>query len=555
MTLTFLKKKQNKLRSTLLFSVMLLVLAPFVLHAQSNDVLSLSVTPTLFEMSAVPSQAWQSSVKVINNNPYTITVYASVVNFAPRGETGEGKFVPLFGSAGDNTTLAEWITVSPEAVRIPPEESISIPISVHVPDDAAPGGHFAAILVGTRPLDTGPSFQVRTSQLVTSLFFVRIAGDVVEDGTIREFRTQKQFVSAPEATFEVRFENKGNVHLQPQGEIVITNMWGKERGIIPINHKTRFGNVLPESIRKFDFAWTGEYSFSDIGIYKAELTLAYGVDARKFVTSATYFYVVPFKALSIVLGSLLVFVLFVQWMIKAYVRRMLALAGVSPEGYRNQRRQGFLREGDVRIVRGASLKAPVDKGVADLRQRMQTAGPLKEKLTSFFGFVFSYRIFFISVLVCIVAGIAIWFFFDDVLTSQRDYEVIIDNADTQVKLSSEEIHYERTHEEPMKVESVLEQPISLEQTYELVLVNSSDTPGSAANLRLMLEKQGYNIGQLLSDFTQSKERTVIVYDQILQEDALVLSKLLGNALLSARPEQGEVMNITIFIGNDHILNN
>lgn len=543
----------NRLLLILCVCVLWSGFAPLYVHAQTNDTLSLSVTPTLFQMSAVPAQSWKSSIKVINNNPYELTVYASVVNFAPQGETGEGKFVPVLEGSTDNSTLAQWISVTAEPIKIAPEQSVSVPVAVQVPPDATPGGHFAAILVGTRPLQTDATFQVKTSQLVTSLFFVRIAGDVTEDGSIREFRVQKKFVSTPSATFEVRFENKGNVHLQPQGEIVITNMWGKERGVIPINRKTHFGNVLPESIRKYEFTWTGESSFSDIGIYKAELTLGYGVDGKKFVTSATYFYVVPIKALSIVLGLLLAFVLFVRWMIKAYVRRMLALAGVEPEGYRRGGGSSFVREGDVRIVKGAVLNAPVKKGVDDLRTRFQTAHAITEKFVSLFSFVVAYRIFFLSIVVCIGALSLGWVFFADVLTPQRDYEVVITNPDADVVISSEDILYDKTHEETVKIGSKLLAPVDDrgEQMYELTLVNSSDVPGLAASMRATLEKQGYTVTSLESDFTESKDRTVVVYDLELQEEALALSKHIGNALLSARPEPGEVMNITVFIGNDY----
>jgi hypothetical protein len=524
---------------------------------EENNGLSLSVTPTLFEMAASPSQVWNSSIKVINNNPAELTIYASVVNFAPQGESGEGKFLPVFEEATEGSTLAEWITISQDPVVIPAEQSTAIPFTVNVPEDAAPGGHFAAILVGTRPVDTDKAIQVRTSQIVTSLFFVRIAGDVTEEGTIREFRAVRTFVDTPKADFEVRFENKGNVHLQPQGQIVITNMWGKERGIIPINHQTHFGNVLPESIRKFQFTWTGEPSLSDIGRYKAELTLAYGEEGRKFVSSADYFYVIPVKGLIIVLGTLLAFVLFASWSIKMYVRKMLYLAGVEPDRLKTQAaaKKSFVREGDVRIVKNVSMKAPVQSGVSDLQNRMKNASAFFDKVKTFIGFVVSYRIFFISLIVLIAALVVGGLFIKEVLTEQKDYEVVIDNADADLTLSSEDILYNKAAQEANNVAtSTAVITTDKEQLFELVLVNSSDTPGLAAQLQSSLEARGYTIDSLKSDFEESKDRTVIVYDLALQEEALALSKQIGNALLSAAPEEEEestVPLITVYIGNDY----
>lgn len=531
-----------------IFTVLILgtLLLPQSLFAAG---ISLSVSPTLFEMSAVPLQAWNSSVKVINNNLQDITVYASVVNFAPQGETGSGKFLPVFENFTEGKTLAEWITVSDEPYLISRESSVSIPLTINVPEDAAPGGHYAAIMVGTRPVDRDRSFQVATSQIVTSLFFVRVAGDVVESGVVRTFRAEDSFVDVPEIGFEVRFENKGNVHLQPQGSIIITNMWGKERGIVPINHQTHFGNVLPDSIRNFKFSWKGEQSFTDIGRYKAILTLAYGQSERNFVTKATYFWVIPIKSVLTVLSSLIVILLLVSWSIRTYVRRVLELSG--PQRYVPVS-QRIPREGDVLVQRRSSIAAPISGGVSDLKDRLARTHAFLDTMRTLVKFIYLYKKFFGSVLLLGIAFIVIWYYLAEVTTLQRDYEVTIDNLDTEVTLSSEEIIYDTTETETPAKSSVELEFKESPQVFELILINSSDTPGVAATLQQKLEAQGYVIESLKSDFEESKSRTVIVYDVDVQDEALALSQILGGALLSARPSDIETVTstISIYIGNE-----
>lgn len=518
-------------------------------YGAADSVLSLSVTPTLFQMSAQAGQSWQSSIKVINNNPVPLTVYASVVNFEPQGETGEGKFLPLLDESTATATLAAWIDVTKDPIEIPPEKSVSVPIAVHIPNDVTPGGHFAAILVGTKPPKHEGVTEVGTAQIVTSLFFVRVAGDVIEDGRIREFSIAHAFTDTPKASFSVRFENKGNVLLQPQGDITITNMWGKERGVIPINHQTHFGNVLPHSIRKFDFSWEGEPSFSDIGRYTAVLTLAYGDDDRQFVTSKAYFYVIPIKAGLIVLASILAFVLFITWAIKAYVRRMLVLAGVDPMSAAKER--NYARPGDVRIEKPVSIKAPVERGVLDLKRRMENARAFSEKLRSLYAFFVQYRLFFFGAAVFAIAISAGTFFVIAANKEHRNYQVTIQNAGNNVTLSSEDVLYDASQQHAA-TSSVPREASSTAQQYALVLVNSSDTAGAAARLKNLLEGQGYAIAKLQSDLSPSKKSTVIVYGAALQDAALALSKLLGHALLSADPTQASTTTprITVYIGND-----
>ncbi len=520
---------------------------PSISFAETGGGQSLSVTPTLFQMSAVPSQAWSSGVKVVNNNPYDLTVYAQVVNFAPQGEAGEGKFLPVLEEATEGTTLAEWITISSEPFTIAPEKSVTIPFSVAVPENAAPGGHFAAILVGTKPPVPDGAVKVTTAQIVTSLFFVRIAGDVTEEGQIREFTTTKSFVDSPHADFEVRFENKGNVHLQPQGEIVITNMWGKERGVIPINHQTHFGNVLPNSIRKFEFTWKGEQSFSDIGRYKAVLTLAYGSENRKFETSIHYFYVVPLKATAVVVLFLIVLFAFIRWSVNAYIRRMLMLSGIDPyEQNARIRQRGFEREGDVRIVRRASVQAPLRLGILDFKERLKGTLVFVDKIKTIASFVLEYKTFFAGALITVLLFGGAATFITDARTEQRDYEVVIDNPDTAVTLSSEDILYAK--EEPVAAPE--ESNLITAQDYTLIVVNSSDTPGAAAKLKPKLEAFGYRVDDLQSDFTETKQRSVIVFPPDFDEKALDLSKRIGGALLSAITATSSESVITIYIGND-----
>ena len=544
----YLKKLQSNIFfGSAFFCIILFLCSCVPAFAEEDTGLSLSVTPTLFEMSASPEQVWNSSVKVINNNKTPITIYADVVNFAPQGEAGEGKFLPVLKEATEGTTLAEWITIAHEPIIVEPEQSHSFPFTVTVPKNAAPGGHFAAILIGTKPPEEPGSIKVATSQVVTSLFFVRIAGDVHEDGTVREFGVLHPFVDIPKADFEVRFENKGNVHLQPQGDIVITNMWGKERGTIPINQQTHFGNVLPKSIRKFSFSWSGEPSFSDIGRYKAVLTLAYGEDSKKFATSIAYFYVIPVKAGLIVLSVLILFVLFIRFIIKAYIRRMLLLAGIDPTvGMHNRSAShSFVQEGDVKIIKRVSVRAPVQIGVEDLRQRWISADALLAKLRAVGSFVRSYRIFFGSLVLSIVMIVSVFLFINQATKAQRDYNVVIDNAGTKTSLSSEDILYAETHKDAASV------PSKKEQTYKIVLVNSSDTVGAGAALQSELEKKGYSIDHLQTDFGTAKDSTVIVFDASLQAEAQTLSTILGNALVSLRQNTASATpEITVYIGNN-----
>lgn len=520
--------------STVLFFFAFL---PGVVFAE--DAITLSISPSLYEMSAEPGQEWRSTLKVVNVNKFDLTVYADVVNFAPRGEGGEGMFMPV-GEEGEGVTLAEWFSITTEPIIIPREQSVEIPFSVRVPFDASPGGHFAAILIGTKPIaNTDGSSKLQTAQMVTSLFFARVAGDVVESGTIREFTTEKSILGRPEATFSLRFENKGNVHLQPRGEIKIYNMWGEERGIVPINQQANFGNVLPESIRKFLFTWKGEWSVSDIGRYSAIATLGYGTEEVQFASAKTYFWVLPLKLLFGIFLGVSIFIVLLTWLVRLYVRHMLVVAGIGIEDYQSVRQRSERKK-------KVTFHAPVQAGILDLSQRLKATKSFVERMRSLLTFAINYRLFFLAVsLIVVFISMVVWYV-KSANTAQRAFEVVyLQNEKTEVSTTnSEEIIYN-------SLPSVETQSAkSATSTATLAVVNRSGTPGLGATVRVILEESGYSVSTLTADFLDTQARTVITATAPSYDDALTLSRTLNGVPVSIVDDSATSVDITVYVGSD-----
>ncbi len=420
----------------------LLFVAPFT-HAQSS--LSVSVTPPLFQLTIGPGESWSSSIKVVNNNAYDVTYYTQLVDMEADGEEGQSKFTPLVDEVRDPShqtfSLASWIEISGDPVVVPAGRSASIPFTVRVPDNAEPGGHYGAILVGTQPGSVdGSGATVKVSSFVSSLLFVRIKGDVIESGRIREFTTPATLYQTPKANFVLRFENTGNAHLKPEGEITIYNMWGKERGRMEINQGSgNFGNVLPKSIRKFEFAWEGESNPFDIGYYSAVVTLGFGEDGKQNVSAKTYFWIVPIVPLSVGLGLVVLFILLMTWFIRRYIRRSLALEsarfGISTsvqvahqvvptiETLVEPLREGVI---DLRAVAGGRKQSMENVARAQTMSQESIAASREVYVArplTLLQFIFKYRLFLLFVVVLVVGGVLAWRYFEKVLVPERHFEI------------------------------------------------------------------------------------------------------------------------------------
>lgn len=556
MTLILEKKTKKFLHFLILICGVFSLLQPISTNAQES--LTLSVSPTLFDMTAHKEQEWQSSIKVINVNNYDLTVYADVVNFVPRGESGEVSFVPISKSDADGETLAQWFTISHEPIVIPREQTVEIPFKIKVPADASPGGHYAAILIGTKSIKDGKNeTKVQTSQMVTSLVFTKIAGDINESGTIREFRTTENFLSKPEAIFELRFENKGNVYLQPQGEIKITNMWGEERGVIPINQNSQYGKVPhktpgSDGIRKFTFEWKGEWSVTDVGRYTAIVTLGYGTENRQFTTSKTNFWVIPIKLLLGMLAGIIIFFTVTSWLVRRYINRMLISAGLDVDDYRMMKKSEQVMNNRYTNNRHIKIHAPVKEGILDLKHQLQVSDSFTDRLKTFWNFCYKNYVFFLGLIfVLLFIGITVWYI-KNANTEHRAYEVVYLNNDSNVKVSSEEIIYNELKSSTSSDVQNNETQINLDKNLpNIALINRSGVPGIGAEIKMELEKNGYKIAKLEADFTSPQLRTVIVYSENNQETALKLSSELNNALISLYDvDNNEKDTITVFLGSD-----
>lgn len=528
--ISILRKKNKYL--FLLVGFSFVALLPAFVFAQ--NAVSISVSPAIYEMNASPGQIWESKLRIVNNNAFELTVYAETVNFRPLGEDGTSQFLPKEPADGESSTLAQWIGVPKSSLVIPPEQTLEIPIRIELPDDAPPGGHYAAVLVGTRPPeDRDSNTRVETSQIVSSLIFLRVAGDIDESGHIRSFRTTQSIIESPTATFEMRFENTGNVHLRPEGEIRIYNMWGQERGVIPINRHTLFGNILSSSIRSFNFTWTGEWSPADIGRYTAEATLAFGEDERRFASSETAFWLIPWRVLLVIIAVIGSIIWLLTWLVKMYVRRMLSLAGLSEENPLQQKLATTRR-------REVSVVAPIEAGILDLRSRLQSNHA--HRLSVLVKYIAEYKLFFIGVVIVLLTVYMIFWFANSVSESDREFEVTIKGAGEAVTVNSESMKYEQQQTDIV---------VAKRDVPPVRLVNRSGESGAAAKVALVLEELGFTIESVSTDLNATERRTVIVFDPSAEEASLELSTVLDNALLSAYVIENEADPlITVYVGSD-----
>src|SRR3989344_915171 len=543
-------------------------------RTNAQDSLSLSVTPPIFQLNVKPGDTWTSALKLVNSNPYDLTLYTIPVNFNSSDEEGHAEFRPILDTAGNSVDLASWIDITREPILIPREKSVDITFTIRLPKDASPGGHYAAILVGTQPPNTQKQGEiVRISSFVSSLIFIRVPGDIREEGYIQSFSSENVFYQKPDVSFTLRFENMGNVHLRPAGDITIYNMFGRERGKIPINDTDGdFGNVLPKSVRRFDFDWKGDGSIFEIGKFSAVATLTFGSDGRQNVSRSTFFWVIPIKPVLGIAGGGILFIFFLVWAVRAYIRSALVLEAEKRGVFISKNGKSTEEPSQPEHARGLGFFAePFYEGVIDLRkirnipvsasentdgQKERVFG--KENFLTIGLFLRKYYKFFIFLLGIVLGVWGVTFSLHSVLTPERDFSIIIRGEDGAKKaISSEEVirgeigNGERPLIEQSEGDIQAATALTAEEKRSLLIkiINGSGRLGAAAELSLRLEKAGYAVSLLGSVSEYGRQESLIEYRSGKRQVAEGISVFLdGDVILSENKQQNEDISITLGAG-------
>ena len=267
----------------------------------SNDVFSdFVVGPGKVELTLKPGESKTINVSVSNRLGEERTF--DIVTEDIKGSEDPEQTVVLMGNERGPYSLKDFFEYSAASFVLPHAKKAIVPITIHAPEKAEPGGYYGSVLFKTAPNKTGADGAVAGAAIVSRigiLFFVTVPGSNDYKGNLESFITKAGsiFTKGP-IVFQLRFRNSGNIHLDPSGEISIKNMIGTEVDRVPV--ETWF--ALPQSLRSREVIWDRGYL---MGRYTATAKIDRGYDDQKDTMSLT-FWVIPWQPIAIVLGIILV---------------------------------------------------------------------------------------------------------------------------------------------------------------------------------------------------------------------------------------------------------
>lgn len=301
-------------------------------YAQTNNTgnngQALEIAPPVINLTADPGQSLKVQILLRNVSSGTLIVTGQANDFVAAGESGTPKV--LLNGETSPYSLKDWV-VPPATLQLAPKEIKTMNITINVPSNGSPGGHYGIIrFTATAPSLSGTGVAISAS--LGSLILLSVSGPVNENLTVKEFsashdgRTASLFESTP-LVFTTRLTNNGNVHEQPVGTIVIKDMFGKKFASVNVNLPPK--NILPQSTRKFesplDSSVIGNKKM--FGHYTANLTVKYGKNGDKTVSSSLGFWVIPIKTVVIGIAVLIGAFFAIRYLLRRYNRYIINRSG------------------------------------------------------------------------------------------------------------------------------------------------------------------------------------------------------------------------------------
>jgi len=266
-------------------------------NADTNVANGFRLSPVRIDATVEKGHSITENLFVTNVNNYQITAKAIINEFTASNDESGAPAVILDNSQPAPADSFRAITSTIPDVTIDTGKTVTVPVTITVPQNANSGGYYGAVRFVSANTANGNS--VTLSASVGTIFLITVPGKLTEQLQLVDFSaaqngsTASYFTTSKNLQIVTRLQNTGNIHLAPTGKINITNSGGKVIETVDFNNTNPRGEVLPGTTRKYTYNIQSQNLF---GRYSATAYLGYGT-LGQVLTVKTSFWVIPFWVL------------------------------------------------------------------------------------------------------------------------------------------------------------------------------------------------------------------------------------------------------------------
>jgi len=303
---------QGRIAATSLLLVLFLSLFSSPTLAQGG----IKVSPTKVDLVVDRGQVAEEVISVENQGDGVARIRAYAMDFSIDEESNFAFYEP----GHESYSCARWLTLNEAEFDLNPGATKEVKVTVAVPDEVEPGGHYAALFFETALLEAPPGVSVTIAGRIPSLFYLTIPGateaEVFSDAEIVSLLLPGWVEKGPVETGVV-VRNTGNIHLTIAAKVYFSGFRGENIGELDLGQVV----VLPHSERIMKGRWEKIPLFSRV---KASVVIGYFNQQGELVnkTKTADFWIIPWKLVTIIVVALGLLILLIWRLRKRYRLRI-----------------------------------------------------------------------------------------------------------------------------------------------------------------------------------------------------------------------------------------
>jgi hypothetical protein len=285
----------NKTANTLIIALALFSVSYslFANSANAQARIPLVVAPARQTVALDAGKSESLQIKFFNESTSPISGNIKAVDFIVTGNDGS----PILLEDQVNT----WVKLPFERASIASGDVLRVNFKVEVPKNAQPGGKYVAIIFEQTGQLSNPTTDnegaTAISPRIVGLLNIRINGPVVEYSFIDKLKVPSFLEFGPvNLSFDIL--NKGGYHINPKGQVTLTDWTGKEVDRVTIDDK----NIFPDTSRTYSTKIGKTWMF---GKYAVDITAAYG-ETGKTLTESKFVWIVPVTVILLVIFTIMI---------------------------------------------------------------------------------------------------------------------------------------------------------------------------------------------------------------------------------------------------------
>ena len=183
----------------------------------------IKVWPTGVEFTLGRGETATKTVNVQNLGSEPVMLQAYVMDFS---KDRNGDFV-FYEPGHESYSASKWLSVDSFDLELAPAQSQEVKVTVSVPAQVEPGGHYAALFFEAIPPSSEGSVSISTR--IPTLFYVTVPGateaEVIANAEISSLLLPG-FAGQSRVDAGVVVRNSGNVHLTVAAKVYFDGYWG-----------------------------------------------------------------------------------------------------------------------------------------------------------------------------------------------------------------------------------------------------------------------------------------------------------------------------------------